>query len=132
MADDYKPSDELEQAYRQGYTTGRCTADGRLETIALHYGYERQREQFVEELAEAVLAVQKCKRHGSKENFDALAAEVADVLIMAQQMRLLMSTRQIDRIIDEKLERQLERIRKEDEKCISMEDGFQNQKLKLM
>lgn len=107
-----KPTDELEQAFRQGYLAGR--SDSRLERIAYHYGYDAQREQFIEECAEAILAAQKCKRHGSKDNFEALCGEVADVFIMAQQMRLLMSTTLIDRIVNEKLERQLGRIENED------------------
>ena len=103
-----KPTDELEQAFRQGYLAGR--SDSRLERIAYHYGYDAQREQFIKECSEAILAAQKCKRHGSKDNFEALCGEVADVLIMAQQMRLLMSTTLIDRIVNEKLDRQIERI----------------------
>ena len=110
-----KPTDELEQAYRQGYMQGRKECDPRIIRIAEHYGYEAQREQFEEECAEAILAAQKCKRHGSKDNFEALCGEVADVLIMAQQMRLLMSTTLIDRIVNEKLERQLGRINDEKE-----------------
>lgn len=105
-----KPTDELEQAFRQGYMQGRKECDPRIIRIAEHYGYEAQREQLIEECAEAILAAQKCKRHGSKDNFEALCGEVADVLIMAQQMRLLMSTTLIDRIVNEKLERQLGRI----------------------
>ena len=103
-----KPTDELEQAFRQGYLAGR--SDNRLERIAYHYGYESQREQFEEECAEAILAAQKCKRHGSHGNFVNLCEEVADVLIMAQQMRILMSTSLIDSFIDKKLNRQLRRI----------------------
>ena len=109
-----KPTDELEQAFRQGYMQGRKECDPCIIRIAEHYGYEAQREQFEEECAEAILAAQKCKRHGSKDNFEALCSEVADVLIMAQQMRLLMSTTLIDRIVNEKLNRQLGRIENED------------------
>ena len=107
-----KPNDELEQAFRQGYLAGR--SDSRLERIAYHYGYDAQREQFIEECAEAILAAQKCKRHGSKDNFEALCSEVADVLVMAQQMRLLMGAKVIDEIIDKKLNRQLGRIENEE------------------
>ena len=109
-----KPNDEIEQAFRQGYMQGRKECDPRIIRIAEHYGYEAQREQLIEECAEAILAAQKCKRHGSKDNFEALCGEVADVLIMAQQMRLLMSTTLIDRIVNEKLERQLGRIENEE------------------
>lgn len=108
-----KPTDELEQAYRQGYMQGRKECDPRIIRIAEHHGYEAQREQFEEECAEAILAAQKCKRHGSKDNFEALCGEVADVLIMAQQMRLLMGAKVIDEIIDKKLNRQLGRIANE-------------------
>ena len=107
-----EPVDELEQAFRQGYLAGR--SDSRLERIAYHYGYDAQREQFIEECAEAILAAQKCKRHGSKDNFEELCGEVADVLIMAQQMRILMGAKVIDEIIDKKLNRQLGRIENEE------------------
>lgn len=105
-------NDELEQAFRQGYIAGRLEEDERLKKIAVHYGYTSQREQLIEECAEAILAAQKCKRHGSHGNFVNLCEEVADVLIMAQQMRILMSTSLIDSFIDKKLNRQLERISK--------------------
>ena len=109
-----KPNDELEQAFRQGYLAGLREQDYRIKEIAYHYGYEAQREQFEEECAEAILAAQKCKRHGSHGNFVNLCEEVADVLIMAQQMRILMSTSLIDSFIDKKLNRQLGRIENED------------------
>ena len=109
-----KPTDELEQAFRQGYLAGLREQDNRIKEIAYHYGYESQREQFIEECAEAILAAQKCKRHGSHGNFVNLCEEVADVLIMAQQMRILMSTSLIDSFIDKKLNRQLGRIENEE------------------
>ena len=109
-----KPTDELEQAFRQGYLAGLREQDNRIKEIAYHYGYEAQREQFEEECAEAILAAQKCKRHGSHGNFVNLCEEVADVLIMAQQMRILMSTSLIDSFIDKKLNRQLGRIENEE------------------
>ena len=117
---EFQVDDNLEQAFRSGYGKGYADAlykgaDSRLDQIAFHYGYDAQREQFVEECAEAVLAVQKCKRHGSNSNFVNLCEEIADVLIMAQQMRLLMSTALIDGFIDKKLKRQIERIQKEEE-----------------
>ena len=109
-----KPNDEIEQAFRQGYLAGLREQDYRIKEIAYHYGYESQREQLIEECAEAILAAQKCKRHGSHGNFVNLCEEVADVLIMAQQMRILMSTSLIDSFIDKKLNRQLGRIENEE------------------
>ena len=85
-----------------------------LRAIMEHYGYEAQREQFVEECAEAILAVQKCKRkksvQGSQEAFENLKGEIADVLIMAAQMYHFLGADEIDRIIAKKLDRQMRRI----------------------
>ena len=106
------PADELEQAFRQGYMQGRRDrdTDTRILTIALHYGYEAQREQFEEECAEAILAAQKVKRKCTNRNFINLAEEVADVIIMAEQMRELISASLVDGFIQKKLERQIRRM----------------------
>lgn len=89
-----------------------------LRAIMVHYGYEAQREQFAEECAEAILAVQKCKRkksvQESREAYKNLKEEVADVLIMAAQMYHFLGADEIDRIIAKKLDRQIERIRSEE------------------
>lgn len=84
-----------------------------LKNIAEHYGYERQREQFVEECSEAVLAVPKCKR-GKDGEFENFKEEVADVLIMAEQMRYFIGKDTVDKIINAKLNRQIQRIREEE------------------
>lgn len=107
-------SDELQQAWRQGFIEGKKHHDKRIIEIARHYGYEAQREQFVEECSEAILAVQKVKRRCSNGNFINLAEEVADVLIMAEQMRILISQSLIDEFIQKKLERQIQRIKEEE------------------
>ena len=89
-----------------------------LRAIMEHYGYEAQREQFVEECAEAIQAAQKCKRihdnQGAREAFENLKEEIADVLIMAAQMYHFLGADEIDRIISKKLDRQIERIRSEE------------------
>ena len=107
-------SDELQQAWRQGFIEGKKANDKRIIEIARHYGYEAQREQFVEECSEAILAVQKVKRRCSNGNFINLAEEVADVLIMAEQMRILISQSLIDEFIQKKLERQIRRMNGEE------------------
>lgn len=110
-----KPApDELEQAYRQGYVQGYKKRDTRINAIAQHYGYEAQREQFEEECAEAILAAQKVKRSGSNSAFVNLAEEVADVLIMAEQMRCLISPSLVDSFVEKKLQRQIKRIKEEE------------------
>lgn len=104
--------DELEQAFRQGYLQGYKArhSDTRIITIAHHYGYDSQREQFEEECAEAILAAQKVKRKCSNKTLVNFAEEVADVLIMAEQMRILISASLVDEFIQKKLERQIRRM----------------------
>lgn len=110
------PSDELEQAYRQGYMQGLMKRhnDNTIYAIAQHYGFVAQREQFIEECSEAILAAQKFKRTCNNGNFINLAEEVADVLIMAEQMRILISQSLIDEFIQKKLERQIRRMNGEE------------------
>lgn len=90
--------------------------DERIKRIADYYGYESQREQFIEECAEVIQASQKCKRtdiqnaQQYRERFNNFQEEVADVLIMALQMRVLLGEREIDSLIDYKLDRQIQRI----------------------
>ena len=77
--------------------------------IVSHYSYDQQRDVAVEECAEFIQAVCKCKR-GKKGAFENLKEEVADVLIMAEQMRRYIGTDTVDQIINQKLNRQLDRI----------------------
>lgn len=114
-------SDELEQAYREGYMQGLMKRhnDNTIYAIAQHYGFVAQREQFIEECSEAILAAQKCKRTSDdlfkyRKALLNLAEEVADVLIMAEQMRILISQSLIDEIIQKKLERQIRRMNGEE------------------
>lgn len=88
-----------------------------LGLIVGSYTYEQQREIFVEECAEAIQAVQKCKRNTDRMKalaaFENFKEEVADVLIMAEQMRQYIGAKDIDKIIDTKLRRQIERIKED-------------------
>ena len=106
-------SDELQQAWRQGFIEGKKHHDKRIIEIARHYGYEAQREQFVEECSEAILAAQKSKRTPNPKTISDLQGEVADVLIMALQMRYLFGAEAVDRQVELKLARQIERIKEE-------------------
>ena len=89
--------------------------DNRIKQIAEHYGYEVQREQFIEECSEAILAAQKCKRYGGKEQLEAYEGEIADVLIMALEKAHLIGIDRINQIVDMKLNRQMQRIEAENE-----------------
>ncbi len=106
-------SDELQQAWRQGSIEGKRTHDKRITEIAQHYGALAQREQFIEECSEAILAAQKSKRTPNPKTISDLQGEVADVLIMALQMRYLFGAEAIDRQVEQKLARQLERMKGE-------------------
>lgn len=73
--------------------------------------FAEQREIFVEECAEAIQAAQKFKRVNSDEDYEKavehLREEVADVLIMAEQMKLFLGSDKVDEIIAAKLTRQI-------------------------
>lgn len=110
----FKVNDELEQAFRAGLTARKSCDDLRIEQIAAHYGFTSQADMLCEESAEYMVALNKLRR-GKAEAYDNIKEEVADVLIMARQMRYLLGYENIDRIINEKLNRQVRRI--EDEKA---------------
>ena len=107
-------SDELQQAWRQGFIEGKKAHDKRITEIAKHYGALVQREQFVEECSEAILAAQKSKRTPNPKTISDLQGEVADVLIMALQMRYRFGAEAVDRFVELKLSRQIERIKEEE------------------
>lgn len=102
-------NDELEQAFREGYTKGK-SEDSRIIQIANHYGYTAQSQITIEECAELTQAICKLRRAWSNERLENVKEELADVLIMARQLRVMLGAEDIDRIIGEKLDRQIERI----------------------
>lgn len=91
----------------------------KIEQIVAHYTFGQQRAIFVEECAEAIQAVCKVERAADSspevyaEKIADLISEVADVLIMAQQMKLYLGADKVDKEIQRKLDRQLERIKEE-------------------
>ncbi len=109
--DEFKTNDELEQAFRQGYTRSKET-DQRLKDIAEYYGFTSQADMLTEEAAEFTVALNKLRR-GHADAYKHIKEEVADVLVIAYQLRHLLGTESIDKIIEEKVERQLGRIREE-------------------
>lgn len=88
--------------------------------IADHYGFTSQANMLTEEAAEFTVALNKLRR-GNTDYYDQIKEEVADVLVIAYQLRHLLGAETIDKIIEEKVERQLGRIREEEE---SEENGF--------
>ena len=107
------------------------TRKEKIRTIGRHYGYDAQSRQCIEEMAELIQAINKYWRKDleygkhmcnpcdgympdySKEYWN-LVEEIADVQIMLEQMKFFLTAdHEINNIIDEKLDRQLERIAKE-------------------
>ena len=82
--------------------------------LADHYGFTSQANMLCEEAAEFTVALNKLRR-GNQEAYKNVKEELADVLVVALQLRLLLGPEEIDRIAEEKLKRQLLRIEKEKE-----------------
>lgn len=85
--------------------------------IAEHYGKAKQRMQAVQELSELILVISRRpdQRIDRNEYLDSMIDEMADSLVMIEQMRQLYEINpiDIDRRITKKLNRQLERIEQE-------------------
>ena len=87
--------------------------DDELKIIADHYGFSSQADMLCEEAAEFTVALNKLRR-GNKEAYKNVKEELADVLVVASQLRLLLGSEEIDEIEHEKIKRQLERIKQEE------------------
>ena len=91
----------------------------KIEQIADYYGLTSQADITIEECGELIQAICKLRRGWSEERYNNVREEVADVLIMVQQLRVILGSKYIDKIVEEKLDRQLERIAEEkgNDKC---------------
>ena len=87
--------------------------------IALHYGKSKQRMQAVQELSELILVISRRpdQKIDRRAYLNDMIDEMADSLVMIEQMRQLYEINpiDIDRRITEKLNRQLKRIENEQE-----------------
>lgn len=88
--------------------------DDALKIIADHYGFSSQADMLCEESAEFTVALNKLRR-GNNEAYKNVKEELADVLVVASQLRLLLGSEEIDEIAHEKIKRQLLRIKEEKE-----------------
>ena len=86
--------------------------NNKINEIAEHYGFTSQANMLTEEAAEFTVALNKLRR-GHADAYEHIKEEVADVLVIAYQLRHLLGAESIDKIIEEKVERQLGRIREE-------------------
>lgn len=81
-----------------------------LQEIVNHYGHESQKAMLFEEMSE--LQKEICKDIRNKRNVEHIAEELADVYIMLQQMQLIygITDEQIEQVVQDKIERTLDRI----------------------
>ena len=76
--------------------------DKRIKQIADHYGFSSQADMMIEEAAEYMVALNKLRR-GKSEAFKNIKEEVADILVVASQLRYLLGEDEIDSIMNKKL-----------------------------
>ena len=77
-----------------------------------HYGTLNQMLIAIEEMAELQKAIVKHIRQESEENINSVIEEIADVQVMLEQLKMIFSCRsKIDEIMDEKIDRQIKRIK---------------------
>lgn len=80
----------------------------KLEKIIDYYGEEKQMVKAIEEMSE--LQKELCKTLIGKENRDSLVEEIADVQIMLEQLKLIVSDIELKTIMQYKIDRTIERI----------------------
>ena len=99
------------------------TTEQKIQYIADHYGYEPQSRQLIEEMAELTVALNKAWRKTfdtvdkipNMDDEERIVEEIADVEIMLSQIKYLLGVeeRELSRIVESKLYRQIERIKQE-------------------
>jgi NTP pyrophosphatase (non-canonical NTP hydrolase) len=89
------------------------TKDERIKLVLEHFAPEKQKMKCIEECGELITALAKGK---------GVIEEIADVIIMANQMRLLFGKDKVDEKIKQKLGRTMELVRYESGK--KQEKGF--------
>ncbi|MGO5112241.1 hypothetical protein ACTQ3M_05085 [Oscillospiraceae bacterium LCP25S3_E10] len=79
--------------------------------ILQHYGVSSQLRKLAEECGEAVQAALKYDYKANEVTKQALITEIADLEIMVQQIKFVVGYEKVNKEIDFKLNRQLERIK---------------------
>ena len=108
-------ADEYARGYDDGVNAAYAAVqslaseDQRIEALARHYGFTSQANMLTEEAAEFTVALNKLRR-GSALAYGQIKEEVADDLVVALQLRVLLGPEDIDKIMEEKIQRQLGRI----------------------
>ena len=99
------------------------TTEQKIQYIADHYGYEPQSRQLIEEMAELTVALNKAWRKTfdtvdklpNMDDEERIEEEIADVEIMLSQIKYLLGLEEdeLSRIVESKLDRQIDRIKNE-------------------
>ena len=99
------------------------TIEQKIKYIADYYGYEPQSRQLIEEMAELTVALNKAWRKTfdtvdkipNMDDEECIVEEIADVKIMITQIEYLLgvSAMELDNMVNQKLDRQIERIKNE-------------------
>lgn len=84
----------------------------KIRKIADHYGLNNQMSMLVEESAEFTQAVSKYRR-GIVKDMNNIKEELSDILVVAEQLKYLLGESEVEEIMNSKIDRQLDRIRKE-------------------
>lgn len=118
-----KPTDELEQAFRQGYLAGQRKEHTMtneniedLRKILSHYGTGPQKAKLCEELRELIEAASADSHYETIDTRAHFIEELADVSIMVEQMKLALNLdeqAEYYKTINFKIHRQLGRIANE-------------------
>lgn len=74
-----------------------------------HFGVEHQKQKAVEEMGE--LIVELTREQDERTDAGHVAEEIADVIVMAEQLRIIYGPAMVDEQIERKLDRLLDRIR---------------------
>lgn len=89
----------------------------RCRVIAVHYGVENQKYKACEEMAELIQVLMKTETEKIDfSHFENIIDELADVCIMIEQLRFLFGEVDVDNRIVAKLNRQLERMERENDR----------------
>ena len=80
-----------------------------VKRIADHFGYEKQKNMLIEEMAELIQALNKFDRKKNEEAYENIIEEMADVELTMEQTQYLLAAdhKAIDKIKEEKTERTL-------------------------
>ena len=86
--------------------------ESKLLFLINHYGTLNQKLIAIEEMAELQKAIVKHIRQESEESINSAIEEIADVQVMLEQLKMIFSCKsKIDEIMDEKIDRQIKRIK---------------------